>query len=83
MYEEQEAQTATPLEDRIRLLDWSDSPDWLHMKAIHYSRVLDECADQDTTNYFLLTTLLSQERRIRGLESGIRTVVDMVNERKK
>jgi hypothetical protein len=67
--EEETVQAPTPLEDRIRMVDWSDDPDWIHMKAIQVSRLLDEDADQDTTNSYFLLQNLALIRRVYALES--------------
>ncbi len=57
-----------PLETRIRGVVKDDWPDWLHMKAIQISRLMDEDLTLENLALFSILSHLGVLRRIQFLE---------------
>lgn len=69
MIDETDSPQVGYLEGRIRSFADSSWPDWMHMKAIQISRIVDE--HPHTGNLFLILNALAMERRLRLLEMQI------------
>ena len=60
------------VEAHVRTSNWSNSPDWMYMKAIKASRLIDDTDSPEIAVYYLLQQTLFLERRVRALEALIK-----------